>query len=357
MLTRLDIHNFRNIKALSLQPQPNFNFFYGENGSGKTSILEAIHMLGLGRSFRSRSAQQIITYEQTQLNVFGQLQNSLGSLTPIGIEKHKNGDSRMRVDQKDVISTAILAEILPILVINPASYNLLDAGPKFRRQFLDWGLFHVEQKFMQDWQRLKRALLQRNAALKAKRPPKEVETWDPEFISASLAIEEMRRDYFSQFTPIYNEAFAQISQLEGITLTYKQGWNESRTLEDVLASTFNRDMDLGYTQYGPHRSDLQVTINKVKVQDVLSRGQQKSVVYALRLAQGMLLQKTTGKNCVYLLDDLASELDDRLLRKMTQLLQALQSQVYITGVRLQGIEDFIATTKASVFHVEHGAII
>lgn len=354
MLTRLSINHFRNISELSITPNPHFNIIYGPNGAGKTSILEAIYMLGLGRSFRNRSVQRIVKYGELQLTVFGLLENTSGQAIPIGIEKQKNGQSRIRIDQKDILSAAVLAELLPVQIVNPDSYQLLDAGPKFRRQFLDWGLFHVEQRFMEEWQRLRRVLMQRNAALKSRMTRREVQIWDPELIAASEVIETMRREYFQQFKPIFEQTFSKIDSIAGITLSYKQGWSEEQSLEEVLAAGFSRDFELGYTQYGPQRTDLQVQINKVPVQDVLSRGQQKSVVYALRLAQGLLLRQSTGKHCVFLLDDLTSELDNTRISRMIELLKEIESQVYITGVRLDGLEGLVEDSQAqcSTWNIE-----
>ena len=360
-LKSLEITQFRNLTAISLKPHPQFNIFYGENGSGKTSLLEAIYVLSLGRSFRTRISSKFIQHETKQMIVFGQLQSPYATTIPIGIEKNRTTTkNKIKIDQEEVASAAALAELFPVQVVCPDSYKLLDAGPRYRRQFLDWGLFYVEHRFIKEWQRLKRTLLQRNSALKAQWDLEQIQAWEPELVEASVAIEQMRRDYFAKFVPIFNAVLSQLNPTLDITLIYKQGWNEAETLANILKKSFKRDRELGFTQYGPHRSDLQILITKNDVNrpvhEVLSRGQQKSVIYALRLAQGLLLQQTTGKTCTFLLDDLTSELDNGLITRVITILKEMKCQIFLTGVRLEGACELLTKEDYALFHVERGTL-
>ncbi len=351
MLTHLEINQFRNLSQLTLEPCQKFNLITGPNGSGKTSILEAIHMLGLGRSFRSRSSKSVIQEGKNALTVFGIL--GLDSETRVGIEKQRNNQNRIRIDQQDVASAASLAELFPLQVIHPDSYRLLDSGPRYRRQFLDWGLFHVEQHFFSQWQQLKHLLLQRNAALKTNLSKVEIQLWDEKFIEVSTSIESMRHTYFEAYYPIFRSILTQVTPLSGITLHYKQGWNPDKSLAEILEKSFSRDFEKGHTQYGPHRSDLEVLVRGIPVQDILSRGQQKSLVYALRLAQGILFHQTAQKKCVFLIDDLCSELDQYFMEKVLDCLIQVDSQIFMTAVHPNSLEKALEGQESKLFHVEH----
>jgi len=170
-LNSLSISNLRNLHSIHLDLHPHFNIICGENGSGKTSLLEAIHLLSTGRSFRAKQAKQIIRFGQKACLVAGAVSSmsDTGRATRIGVERLLSGGIKIRVAEQDCTSIAELAKNLPLQLINSESYCLLEASPQYRRQFLDWILFHVEQSFFPVWQRFKRALQQRNAALRAGR--------------------------------------------------------------------------------------------------------------------------------------------------------------------------------------------
>ena len=151
---------------MTLNPSPRINILHGDNGSGKTSLLEAIHLLGMARSFRSTRLNPVISHEQGSCTVFGQVELGEEQSSALGISRDRSGEIRIRINGQSVRSAAELAETLPLQLINPDSFRLLEGAPKLRRQFLDWGVFHVEPRFLQAWQRLQQALRQRNSWLR-----------------------------------------------------------------------------------------------------------------------------------------------------------------------------------------------
>ena len=146
-LSKLDIHQVRNLHAVQLSCHPQANIIFGANGSGKTSVLEAIHLLGMARSFRGNSVRSLITHKESACVVFGQVslpgQHSVG--VPIGVQRNLAGEAQLKVGGKSVRSVAELVQHLPIQVINADSFQLLMGAPGARRQYIDWGVFHVEQ--------------------------------------------------------------------------------------------------------------------------------------------------------------------------------------------------------------------
>lgn len=355
-LTRLKAQNFRNFTSLDFEPNPHFNLIYGANGSGKTSILEAIHFLSLGRSFRSHLINRIIHYDKTCLTVFSSLKASDNTLLNIGIEKDKNGKLRLKLGNENTQSAAQLAKVLPLQLLNPDSYHLLTEGPRPRRAFLDWGVFHVEPLFFKLWQRFQKALTQRNAALQQNMSWQHIQAWDNELVPVAIALSQLRERYFLQLLPMVHTILNQLIVIENFTMTYRPGWDKNEDLATVLANAYHRDRALGYTQYGPQRADISFRINTIPAHDVLSRGEQKLLVFALKLAQGMLLKLATGKTCLYLLDDLAAELDSQHREHVIKVLSTFDAQVFITAVDDSTIGELLKSLSHSRFHVEHNNV-
>ena len=348
----------RNLHPVTLTPSPRINILYGANGSGKTSVLEAVYLLGLARSFRSTRLTPVIQYEQPTCTVFGEVQLAEGGTSNLGVSRERQGDFTIRIDGQNARSAAQLAELLPLQLINPDSFRLLEGAPKIRRQFLDWGVFHVEPRFMSTWQRLQKALKQRNSWLR--RGTLDVPSqaaWDRELCLASAEIDEYRRAYIKALKPVFEETLAELVKLDGLTLSYYRGWDKDRELADVLAGSLLRDQQMGHTQAGPQRADLRLRMGAHNAADILSRGQQKLVVCALRIAQGHLVGQARRGQCIYLVDDLPSELDEHHRRALCRLLEELRCQVFITCVDQELLrEGWQTETPVALFHVEHGSI-
>lgn len=359
-LKRLTVTAVRNLHPVTLHPSPRINIISGDNGSGKTSLLEAIHILGLARSFRSTRLQPVIQHGQDACTVFAEMILSNGMACSIGITRSKQADYQIRIDGQTVRSAAQLAETLPLQLINPDSFRLLEGAPKQRRQYLDWGVFHVEHQFLAVWQRLQKSLKQRNSLLRRGRIQRSMLTpWESELVSAGERIDEFRRSYLQQLKPVFENILARLLPLDDLTLSYYRGWDKERGLAQVLDDQFERDTQLGYTQSGPQRADLRLRVKGMNAVDILSRGQQKLVVCALKIAQGYLLRELrASQESVFLVDDLPSELDEHHRRALCSLLEDLQCQVFISCVDDQQMQGcWKNDTPLSMFHVEHGRIV
>ncbi len=354
-LAHLEVVDLRNILAIKFDPLlVGFNFIYGPNGSGKTSILEAIYYLSRGRSFRSSAISRIIRRDTHKFRVFAQVRVSEDHDFPVGIERPLQGDLKIRIAGKDVHSTAELADLIPVQLINSHCYNLLDAGPSFRRKFLDWGVFYLNPAFLRVWRDYGLALKQRNAALRNHRSPKELDSWSKELASHAVQLNQFRQNYIEQFIPLFITTLASLLNISGLEITYQAGWDESQDFYELLSSNYEKDTQAGHTQFGPHRADLKITINKISAKDILSRGQQKLFVCAMMLAQGALLQSSANKKPIYLIDDLPAELDRVSRSDLMALLSKQETQIFVTAVEQSALSDSLSMVPVKMFHVEHG---
>jgi len=357
-LKQLKIQHIRNLDSASLAPLSRINILYGDNGSGKTSVLEAIHFLGLTRSFRNAQFRHLVTEGQPGALVFAQADPlDSGQTRPLGVERHTDGQVRARYAGTSLSATE-LAGLLPIQVINSDTFDLLDGSPGARRQFLDWGAFHADSTFIQHWRGFKRALKQRNSLLKCgKIDPRVRRVWDAEFVHYAEHMTELRHAYIDQLRPDFEAALSALSHGLEVRLLFSPGWDRSKGLEALLDESFERDLRQGFTHLGPQRADLRFKVGTLNAADRLSRGQKKLVVSAFRLAQGALFHRLSKRACIYLIDDLPSELDERHCRQFCEFLQASANQCFITCVDPAYLSRiWQPETDVALFRVESGTL-
>lgn len=351
ILTRLDLHHFRNFDHFQWQPRSGCNFVFGPNGSGKSSLLEAIYVLAMGRSFRSSQLSPLIRHEQAEFQVIGCWQNTYARQFTVGFGR-KQASSDIRLNGQAIGALSELVSLVPVQLINHDSFHLLDAGPQCRREFLDWGVFHSEARFYPAWQRYQRALKQRNAGLKRRLPLAQLCLWEQELLLQADVIHHLRDEYLRLFLPHFNHVLAKLLPLDHLTIHYAPGWDTQQSLATVFKRHYERDCQLGFTQHGPHRADLKIRVNNIDADRILSRGQQKLLSYALRLAQSELLKQLSGKRSVFLIDDLPAELDGSKITEALQLLLELDCQLFITGVDDSLILQACDKVGLTTFHVE-----
>ncbi|MEG3756111.1 DNA replication/repair protein RecF [Psychromonas arctica] len=353
-LQKLIINQFRNIDAASLTFNDKVNLIIGDNGSGKSSLLEAIYFLGLGRSFRTHLTNRVIQYEQTHFTIYSEI-NHQNRVFPIGLQKSKGGETTLKIDGQIAKKLASLTQYIPMQLITPESYTLLSGSPKNRRAYLDWGVFYHDPMFYSNWARIKRLLKQRNAALKQCNAYKELQVWDNELCVLSEQISAQRADYFAKLQPLITQTIADFLPEFTIESKFFCGWDKNnKPLAEYLYDNFHRDKQLGYTSIGPQKADLKLKIKSLPVDDVLSRGQLKLLVYALRLAQGLFLNAVDNKQCVFLIDDFSSELDKNKQAVLAKHIKESSAQVFISAITENGIDDLF--TERSLFHVKQGKI-
>ena len=297
----------------------------------------------------------MIQNDYDELFVHGRFLNSDQFELPIGINKQRDGSTEVKIGGQSGQKLAQLAQVLPLQLIHPEGFDLLTDGPKHRRAFIDWGVFHTESAFYDAWGRFKRLNKQRNALLKTATSYRELSYWDQEMARLAENISQWRSVYVEQMKSKAEEICQTFLPEFDIQLKYYRGWDKDTPYQEILEKNFERDQALGYTFSGPNKADLKIKVNGTPVEDVLSRGQLKLMVCALRVAQGQHLTEMTGKQCVYLIDDFASELDSQRRKRLADCLKETGAQVFVSSITESQITDMV-DENGRMFHVEHGTI-
>lgn len=324
ILTELKIHYLRNIASTQLGLHPRFNFISGANGSGKTSVLEALYLLSCGHSFRSREIAPIISHGQSSFTVFARAAQQ----EMISIQKSSSKPTQIKLNNQFCLTTSQLAYALPCQIFYSDIFQIIDAGPSVRRSVLDWGLFHVKPNYLILLKEYKRVLKHRNALLKKPAPYAHFVPWDKQLSHLAEQLDRLRKDYFARWEQEFITVLSALSDLT-CQINYFKGWDKKNTgkdLEQILAENFVSDKHKLYTQHGAHQADILIESNLNKAKQFLSRGQQKIILIALKLAQGNLLEH----DCLYLLDDLPAELDEDHQKKILSYLSTRAGQYVIT---------------------------
>ncbi|HAI06750.1 MAG TPA: DNA replication/repair protein RecF [Pantoea sp.] len=353
-LSRVLIKDCLNIEQADLQLAPGFNFLGGANGGGKTSVLEAIYTLGHGRAFRSLQAGRVIRHDEAAFVLHGRLEGKEREIS-VGLTKNRAGDSKVRIDGSDGHKVAELAQLLPMQLITPEGFTLLNGGPKYRRAYVDWGCFHNTPGFFNAWSNLRRLLKQRNAALRQVSRYSQIRPWDQELVPLAEQISQWRAEYSAAISAEITATCRQFLPEFELRFSFQRGWDKESDYGELLERNFERDRALTYTASGPHKADFRIRAEGTPVEDLLSRGQLKLLMCALRLAQGEFLTSQSGRRCVYLIDDFASELDDSRRRLLAERLKATEAQVFVSAISAEHVID-MTDEKGKMFRVEQGKI-
>ena len=344
VIAEVQLGSFRCFESARFEPGPGFNLIAGGNASGKTSLLEALFFLGRGTSFRAPRAESAISFEADRSTLFARL--GAGVSSRVGLEVSRADGLSIRVDGA-AGTRADLARALPVQILEPASHELVSGAPAGRRQFLDWGVFHVEPAFLPAWQRYRRSVQQRNAALKA-RNAAGAWHWDDSLLADGLVVDSCRRRFMTLLGPAVQKAGERLLGAE-VALSYAPGWAENGGLGDALIACRDRDLQLGTSTVGPHRADFRITVRTRRARDTVSRGQEKLVAAALTMAQVELVSESRAQTVVLLLDEPGADLDREHLTRLLEAIAEAPVQSFVTSLDPAGVP---LPRDAQAFHVE-----
>jgi DNA replication and repair protein RecF len=355
ILTHLSVSGARNIDHIELLPGRRINWIIGPNGAGKTTLLEAVFLLARGRSFRGAKHGAIQGRGRGVLDIAARFLLSQGAAAERSVRFVQHGpDSHYLENGLRVNGTRELRDRLHVRVIADNAQQLIEGAPRTRRLFLDWNLFHVEPGYSRLLSDFRRVRNQRNAWLQAGARGRTV--WDAPYCRLAQEITTHRANLVDGLTcGLRGQAYLAERLGSSPHLEYRQGWPGNAALQDLLHESLSQDRERGYTFYGPPRADFAVRFGHGSA--VPSRGQTKLLVFYLQLAAQAYADRQLGPRAIWLLDDLAAELDRASVTQILDELFETGGQVFVTAVS-GGVPPRDAGHEAAqtVFHVEHGAL-
>ena len=353
-IERLRTSGLRCLSDTDLTLSPAINLFVGNNGAGKTSVLEAAFLLSHAGSFRSGSKDALLQRDARRLSVFAELVHQDERTVRIGLGR-ESARWEAKVDGENVAIGQLVRQCA-VVCFEPGSHALIAGAADERRRYLDWGVFHVEHDFLGQWRRYQRALKQRNSLLRSGNSVSDdlFDPWEVELAHTANRIDEFRRRYLDLLRPALEASLAGLlPELGEPHLRYRRGWSDEQDLCRLLQSNRSRDIARGHTTAGPHRADWSVAFERAPLREHLSRGQEKLTAMACVLAQAQLYAACCNEWPVVCLDDLASELDQSHQAAVVAQLVAVGAQVLITGTETPEV---LRATAPVVFHVEQGQV-
>ena len=324
LLRQLTCETFRSFDHLCVEFNDGLQRVTGENGSGKSSLLEAIVYSTTGRSFRSARSSHLVSHGADLFRIWLDLPND----RTLAVEKHSSGRSVLRSNESVVRSITEFARLLPIIFIDTHTHRLFSEEAKHRRQLIDWMMFHVKHQAYQDWLQYQQALKQRNECLK--QGGYGIEVWDELLDKYGTTVSEVRSEIYHEWRKIF-DAMAIPFDWTG-DLGYKRGWADDITLLESLRQTKQNDMRRGFTTTGAHRFDIIVQEYDNMAYHVLSQGQQKVLNGFMRIAAAEYVKVHAQKPSLWLIDDLPAELDTKRQDSWLKQLENGQDQVIITAL-------------------------
>ncbi|MGI9324022.1 MAG: DNA replication/repair protein RecF [Pseudomonadales bacterium] len=364
-LRTLAIRDCRNLAAVDIELSPGLNLFVGPNGAGKTALLEAVHVLARGRSFRAAQASKVIRHDQAELIVRALLVTEAGSERTIAIGRPRRGPIKVHVDGEPVRGIAEISRLLAVQVMLPGVSDLIFAGPSERRRWLDWGVFHVKPTYIGHWRRYNQLLKQRNSQLKHQAGSNDqvLLAFTDGLIRAAEPLSQDRADYIQRWEPWFRQVLLALDpELAAIGIELapngrvNQSQSQGESFADILSQNLSRDVKLGVTHNGPHRLELSFTIDGRPASERLSRGQGKTLALAMQISQAELLVSETGQSSVFLIDDAGAELDHDHNAAFFEAMAATGAQVLATCTTAPWTGSAYAGEKRTVFHVKQGQI-
>ncbi len=353
-LRSLQTYHFRNLSDVNIDLDPGIQLVYGENASGKTSLLDAIHVLCSAKSYLGARPRKLIQFQQESMSLNGVIYQP--DISAMHLQyKWQGSQITLTAGHKVTRRSSDYAAYQPVQSITPLSYRLIDDTPEIRRRFMDWGVFHVKPAYIEDWRRFQRSLAHRNSMLRYGTNRRTLSAWNQEFTELSNLVDSHRKSYLDFYHNQFQLLACEFFPHDELSIQYQRGWDESKALQQLLDESFNKDTERRYTFYGPQRADLQILLNGRPARDVASRGQKKLITFALYLSQLRFQQHAGKRGGTLLIDDLPSELDREHQTQVLDFLIKSPAQVVISCIDRHQVE-LPGTSVKKLFHVKQGEV-
>ncbi|MCF6299588.1 MAG: DNA replication and repair protein RecF [Proteobacteria bacterium] len=352
-INTIKLTNFRCFNSKQIQTEQQFNIIYGENGVGKTSILEAIYMASIGKSFRNSPNKKIIKQGQEELSVFieGQIQDNSHGYS-IGLSINKKGKKTLKTNGDINKQQTTVARIVPTVAIDPETYLFIDKPPQVRRTFLDWLAFHVKPSFLQHWMIANKCHKQLNALYKNKTDDLNLNSWEEKYIHHAQIVNSHREQVFQQVNnQVISLAKKILPEVKTLNMEYFKGWSAVLAIDEQIKQDRNKNLYFGSMLNGLHKMDIKIKSKNNNAQHVFSRGQKKIISILFSLVYINIIKQSTSTKPVICLDDFDAEIDKRKTAYLAEYLNQIDSQIFITTVQKKKITKVFP--HAGLFHVKH----
>ncbi len=341
ILHRIASRNFRNLTSATVEFHPGVNLIVGDNGQGKTNLLESIYFLSTTKSFRATRSQILVNRGETKIFVEGtasfepDLQRTLSVGLAVGEERKRE----LLVNRQKISLNDYLA-VLPLFAYSASRLEIVRGGPEERRRFLDRGISSIAPAHLKDLTRYQRVLRQRNALLHEIRRggarKNQLDAWDVELLSSAAPVVCARRNYSTLLNATLNQLLRELGyHLNDVVLTYEPSRLHFDSVYDdvsALQGLRPRELHLGVTLAGPHRDNLRIEVDGSPASDLLSGGEMKMLVLLLKYAKIRIFLERGIEPPLFLLDDIDAELDFGILEKLLKYLVGTV-QIFTTSAK------------------------
>lgn len=355
IINKLAINQFRNLNNQLIEPSTGINVFIGNNAQGKTNFIESIYYLAHNRSFKTKSIKEVVNSNFNNFQIVAYIDN-----TKVNFEKSKS-KTNINIDNLKVKNTSDITKKLPIQIITPDKGFVVGGSPKNKRSYLDWGVFHVEQEFLDNYKTYNKILKNINLLL-GSNSIDELDFWFLELAKTNSIINKFRINYLKQLFSIQNKDVNNLTKLEKTISEFKykyiSGWpkevdgSDSSSIYNYLLKNKNYLLKNKYLNYGLHKANIDFYLGD-RSENYLSRGEQKTLSILFWLTQVLMLIENNIKPIV-LIDDISSELDNEKIRIILDYLYKLNIQVFITNIDQNN--ELINYKNVKIFSINNGEI-
>lgn len=357
IIKQLSIINFKNITQADLWFSDNINCFLGNNGMGKSNLLDAIYYLSFCKSFTHVVDSQNIRHGEDFFMLQGIYdRNNNPETLSCGIRRRQKKSFKRNKKEYERLSDHI--GFAPLVMVSPADSILIQGHSEERRRFIDVVISQWDKPYLESLIRYNKALEQRNTLLRHEvNDSLQYEIWEEQMAYTAAIVYNTRRRFLEQFIPVFNHFYTLIADgNEQVGLAYRSHLTDGE-LQQQLAATRNRDLILGYTTRGIHRDDMEMTLGEYPMKRIGSQGQCKTYLIALKLAQYEFLAKNGNTAPILLLDDLFDKLDSERVERIMQLVASdIFGQIFITDTNREYLDNIVKRTTSDhrLYHVSNG---
>jgi DNA replication and repair protein RecF len=363
-LQKLLLTNFKNYNEAELEFSDKINCFVGDNGAGKTNILDAIYYLSFCKSYFNNIDSQNINHDSDFFAVHGKYQNQANSDDKVSCIQKRNHKKVFKLNNNTYTRLADHIGTIPLVMISPYDRDLINEGSELRRKYINGVISQFDKIYLNDLISYNKALLQRNVLLKQMSEARyfdevAIEIWNDKLIQHGNTIFKKREEFLNEFNPLFEEYYNFLAgNNEKVNITYESQLHKSSFIE-LLKQSAEKDRISRYTTTGIHKDELVFTINGFPVKKFGSQGQQKSFVIAIKLAQFEFTRRVKSFKPILLFDDIFDKLDENRVKQIIQLVSENNfGQVFITDTQKQRIENIFKLVDIDhrIFNVFNGKV-